>query len=126
MDRKIISTDKAPGAIGPYSQGVKIANLVYTSGQIPINFATGEIPEGIEAQTKQTLENVKAVLEAGGSCLKNAVKLLIFIKDINDFTKMNEVYSQFFTENYPARSCVEVSRIPKNALIEIDAIGIVE
>ena len=126
MDRKVISTKKAPGAIGPYSQGIKIANLVYTSGQIPVNAATGEVPEGIEAQARQSLENVKAVLEAGGSCMKNAVKLLIFIKDMNDFVKVNEVYSQFFTENYPARSCVEAARLPKDVLIEIEAIGIVE
>ena len=126
MDRKVISTKKAPGAIGPYSQGIKIANLVYTSGQIPVNAATGEIPKGIEAQARQSLENVKAVLEAGGSCMKNAVKLLIFIKDMNDFVKVNEVYSQFFTENYPARSCVEAARLPKDVLIEIEAIGIVE
>ena len=91
MDRKVISTKKAPGAIGPYSQGIKIANLVYTSGQIPVNAVTGEVPEGIEAQARQSLENVKAVLEAGGSCMKNAVKLLIFIKDMNDFIKINEV-----------------------------------
>jgi 2-iminobutanoate/2-iminopropanoate deaminase len=126
MDRKVISTKKAPGAIGPYSQGIKIANLVYTSGQIPVNAVTGEVPEGIEAQARQSLENVKAVLEAGGSCMKNAVKLLIFIKDMNDFVKVNEVYSQFFTENYPARSCVEAARLPKDVLIEIEAIGIVE
>ena len=126
MERKVISTEKAPGAIGPYSQGIEISNLVYTSGQIPVNAATGEVPEGIEAQTRQSLENVKAVLEAGGSSMKNAVKLLIFIKDMNDFIKINEVYGQFFTENYPARSCVEVARLPKDVLIEIEAIGIVE
>jgi 2-iminobutanoate/2-iminopropanoate deaminase len=126
MDRKVISTDNAPGAIGPYSQGIKIGNLVYTSGQIPVNAATGETAQGIEAQTRQSLENVKAVLEAGGSSMKNAVKLLIFIKDMNDFIKINEVYGQFFTENYPARSCVEVARLPKDVLIEIEAIGIVD
>ena len=125
MERKVISTDRAPGAIGPYSQGIKIESLVYTSGQLPVNPETGEIPKEIEAQTRQSLENVKAVLEAGGSCMKNTVKLLIFIKDMNDFVKMNEVYGQFFKENYPARSCVEVARLPKDALIEIEAIGIV-
>jgi len=126
MERKIISTENAPGAIGPYSQGIRIDNLVYTSGQIPVNPATGEVPNGIEAQTKQSLENVKAVLEAGGSCMKNAVKLLIFIKDMNDFVKVNKIYGQFFTENYPARSCVEAARLPKDVLVEIEAIGIAE
>jgi 2-iminobutanoate/2-iminopropanoate deaminase len=124
--KEIISTDKAPGAIGPYSQGIRVGNLVYTSGQLPINVTTGEMPKEIEAQTKQSLENVRAVLESGGSSMKNAVKLLIFIKNMNDFVKMNEVYGQFFTENYPARSCVEVARLPKDALIEIEAIGILE
>ncbi len=126
MKRTVISTDNAPGAIGPYSQGIKIGNLVYTSGQIPVNPETGEVPEGIEAQARQSLENVKAVLEAGGSSIKNAVKLLIFIKDMNDFAKLNEVYGQFFTENYPARSCVEAARLPKDVLVEIEAIGLVE
>jgi 2-iminobutanoate/2-iminopropanoate deaminase len=126
MNKEVISIDKAPGAIGPYSQGIKIGSFVYTSGQLPINAVNGEMPEGIEAQTKQSLENVKAILEAGGSCMKNAVKLLIFLKDMNDFVKMNEVYSQFFSENYPVRSCVEVARLPKDALVKIEAIGTVE
>ena len=126
MNREVISTNKAPGAIGPYSQGIKIDNLVYTSGQLPINVVTGEMPKEIQDQTRQSLENVKAILEAGGSSMKNAVKLLIFIKDMNDFLKINEVYSQFFSDNYPARSCVEAARLPKDALIEIEAIGVVE
>ncbi len=125
MNREVISTSKAPGAIGPYSQGIKIDNLVYTSGQLPIDVLTGEMPKDIEAQTRQSLENVKAILEAGGSSMKNAVKLLIFIKDMNDFLKINEVYGQFFSGNYPARSCVEAARLPKDALIEIEAIGTV-
>jgi len=126
MNRKVISTDRAPGAIGPYSQGVIIGNLVYTSGQLPIDVTTGIMPDGVKAQTKQSLENIKAILEAGGSSIKNAVKLLIFIKDMNDFVIVNEVYGQFFTENYPTRSCVEVARLPKDALIEIEAIGIIK
>jgi len=125
MNREVISTGNAPGAIGPYSQGIKIDNLVYTSGQLPIDVATGVMPEGIEAQAKQSLENVKAILEAGGSSMENAVKLLIFIKDMNDFLKLNEVYGQFFKDKYPARSCVEVARLPKDALVEIEAIGII-
>jgi len=125
MNREVISTGNAPRAIGPYSQGIKIDNLVYTSGQLPIDVATGGMPEGIEAQTKQSLENVKAILEAGGSSMENTVKLLIFIKDMNDFVKLNEVYGQFFKDKYPARSCVEVARLPKDALVEIEAIGIV-
>ena len=124
MKKEIIATEKAPGAIGPYSQGVKVGNLVYTSGQIPIVPETGVMPAGIKAQTEQSLKNVKAVLESAGSCLENAIKLLIFVKDMNDFADMNEVYSSFFAGDYPARSCVEVARLPKDALIEIEAIAL--
>ena len=125
MKKKVITTKNAPGAIGPYSQGMIVGNLVYTSGQLPIDSATGVMPEGIEEQTRQSLENVKSILEAGGSSMKDAVKLLIFIKEMNDFAKVNEVYGTFFSSDYPARSCVEVARLPKDALIEIEAIGIV-
>lgn len=125
MKKEIITTIKAPAAIGPYSQGIKQNQMIFTSGQLPINSKTGQIPEGIEAQAKQSLENVKAVLEAGGSSMENVIKVLIFLKDMNDFTKMNDVYAKFFTKAFPARSCVQVARLPKDALIEIEAIAII-
>ncbi|MCP4176755.1 MAG: RidA family protein [bacterium] len=124
MKREIISTENAPAAIGPYSQCVKIDNLIYTSGQIPVDPKTGQIPESIEDQAKQSLANVKAVIEAAGGKMSSAVKLLIFIKDMNDFAKINEVYATFWEGSYPARSCVEVARLPKDVLIEIEAIAL--
>lgn len=126
MERKLIKTNNAPQAIGPYSQGVVINNMVYTSGQIPINPQTGDLISDIQAATKQSLENVKAVLEAGGSSLENVIKVSIFLNDMNDFAKVNEVYATYFNENPPARSCVEVARLPKDSVIEIEAIGIVK
>ncbi|GIM29948.1 RidA family protein [Clostridium polyendosporum] len=126
MNKKIISTEKAPAAIGPYSQGILIGNMVYTSGQIPLNPQTGEMVEGIEAQTKQSLENVKAILEAAGLGMDKVVKTTVFLSDMNNFAKMNEVYKEFFVTNYPSRSAVEVARLPKDALIEIEAIAFVE
>jgi len=101
MSKNIISTENAPGAIGPYSQGIKTGNLVFTSGQLPMDSVTGEMPDGIEAQSRQSLKNVQAILEAAGTTLQNTVKVTVFLKDMNDFTKMNEVYSQFFTSEYP-------------------------
>lgn len=119
---KIISTEKAPAAIGPYSQGVCGAGIVITSGQLPINPETGEMPEGIAAQTRQSLENVKAVLEAAGAGMDSVIKTTVFLKNMDDFTAMNEVYSTFFTQgSFPARSAVEAARLPKNALVEIEA-----
>ncbi|MDV4149452.1 RidA family protein [Clostridium sp. AL.422] len=125
MQKEIISTSKAPSAIGPYSQGIKIGNMVFTSGQIPVNPATGEVVTEIKAATKQSLENVKAVLEEAGSSLDKVVKVVVFIKDMNDFAQVNEVYGQYFTENPPARSCVEVARLPKDCVIEIEAVATV-
>ena len=125
MEKIIISTKNAPAAIGPYSQGVRIGDMVYTSGQLPINIKSGEMPAGIEAQTKQSLENIKSILEEAGSCMNNVVKTLVFLKDMNDFVKMNEVYSSFFTGNFPARSAVQVAKLPKDALIEIEVIATV-
>jgi 2-iminobutanoate/2-iminopropanoate deaminase len=124
MKKEIISTKNAPGAIGPYSQATSIANFIYTSGQIPINPSTGNIPSDVKSQTEQVLENVKAVLEAAGTDLDHVVKTLIFIKDMNDFATINEVYNKFFTKDFPARSCVEVARLPKDVLIEIEAIAV--
>lgn len=124
MDRKIISTDKAPAAIGPYSQAVEVNGLIYTSGMIPVIPATGEIVEGIEAQARQALTNVKSLLEAAGSSMDKVIKTTVFIKDMNDFARVNEVYAGFFKGDYPARSCVEVARLPKDVLIEMEAVAL--
>lgn len=115
-------TTNAPAAIGPYSQAITVGNMLFTSGQIPIDPATGEIPEGVEAQAKQALTNVKNLIAAAGGSIENTVKTTVFIKNMNDFAKINEIYAQFFTEPYPARSCVEVARLPKDVLLEIEAI----
>lgn len=123
MTKKIISTDKAPSAIGPYSQAVEANGFVFASGQIPIDPATGNIPEGIEAQAKQALTNVKNLVEAAGLTLDSVVKTSVFIKDMNDFAKVNEIYATFFATDCPARSCVEVARLPKDVLIEVEVIA---
>ena len=125
MQKIVIKTSNAPEAIGSYAQGIKLGDMVYTSGQLPINPKTGEFVNGdIKSATRQSLENVKAVLEAGGSSIANVVKVLILLKDINDFAEMNEVYSEVFAgTDYPARSAFEVATLPKDALIEIEAIG---
>lgn len=125
MSKKVVSTDKAPAAIGPYSQAIIAGNMIYTSGQIPVNPATGEvITEGIEAQTRQVIENLRAVLNAAGVDLKDVVKTTVFIKNMNDFSTVNKVYTEYFTEPYPARSCVEVARLPKDVGVEIEAVAI--
>ena len=123
MKREVIHTNNAPGAIGPYSQGIIVGDFVYTSGQIPINPATGVMETDIKLATKQSMENVKAILEAAGTSLENVVKTSIFLKDLNDFAAVNEVYGTYFTENQPARSCVQVAKLPKDAVIEIEAIA---
>lgn len=119
-----IATDKAPAAIGPYSQGMQAGNLVITSGQLPIDNATGAFPEGIEAQTRQSLTNCKAVLEAAGLDLSHVVKTTVFLSDMNNFAAMNNVYATFFQGACPARSAVEVARLPKDALVEIECIAV--
>lgn len=119
---KIIATEKAPGAIGPYSQGFVTNGFVYTSGQIPVNPADGTIPEGIAAQAEQSCKNVGAILEAGGSSFDKVVKTTCFLADIADFAAFNEVYAKFFTSK-PARSCVAVKDLPKGVLCEIEAIA---
>ena len=125
--RTIIATEKAPAAIGPYSQANKFGNLVITSGQLPIDMATGAFPEGIEAQTNASLENVKTILENAGSSMDKILKTTVFLKDINDFAAMNGVYATFFSEgSYPSRSAIEVARLPKDALVEIEAIAYVD
>ena len=121
---KAISTKKAPAAIGPYSQAIRVGNLVYTSGQIPIDPATGAFVEGgIKEQTRQSLTNVKAILEEVGTSLANVVKTTVFMADMADFADMNSVYAEFFTEPYPARSAVAVKTLPKGALVEIEVIA---
>ena len=122
--KKIISTTKAPSAIGPYSQAIQVGNLIYTSGQIPINPATGSFVEGgIKEQTRQSLLNVKAILEEAGLTMANVVKTTVFMADMNDFADMNAVYAEFFTESYPARSAVAVKTLPKGALVEIEVVA---
>ena len=121
---KAIQTDKAPAAIGPYSQAIDLGNVVYTSGQIPVNPETGEIPATIQEQTTQALQNAKAVLEAAGLSMDNVVKTLVFLSDLGEFTAMNEVYASFFRQPYPARSCVQVAAIPKGAKVEIECIAV--
>ena len=122
--KKIISTTKAPSAIGPYSQAMQVGNLIYTSGQIPINPATGSFVEGgIKEQTRQSLLNVKAILEEAGLTMGNVVKTTVFMADMNDFADMNAVYAEFFAEPYPARSAVAVKNLPKGALVEIEVVA---
>ena len=122
--KQVISTKKAPAAIGPYSQAIKVGNLVFTSGQIPIDPATGVFAEGgIKEQTRQSLTNVKAILEEVGLSLANVVKTTVFLADMNDFADLNAVYAEFFAEPYPARSAVAVKTLPKGALVEIEVIA---
>ena len=123
--KTIISTAKSPAAICPYSQATDLGSLVITSGQLPIDPATGAFPEGVQEQTKQSLANVKAILEAAGLTMDSVVKTTVFLSDMNNFGAMNEVYATFFTEgSYPARSAVEVARLPKDALVEIEVIAV--
>ena len=124
---KVISTTKAPAAIGPYSQAIQVGNLVYTSGQIPIDPATGVFVEGgIQEQTRQSLTNIKAILAEAGLDMSNVVKTTVFLADMNDFADMNAVYAEFFAEPYPARSAVAVKTLPKGALVEIEVVAEVE
>ncbi len=125
--RQVISADKAPAAIGPYSQGIAVSGtLVFTAGQIPIDTETGELSgNNITAQTHAALKNLKAVVEAAGSSLDKVVKVTVFLQNMTDFAQMNEVYKQYFTDSPPARSAVEVACLPKNALVEIEAIALV-
>lgn len=122
--KNVIVTDKAPSAIGPYSQAIEVNGMVYTSGVIPVVPATGEIPEGIEAQADQAIGNLCELLKAAGTSADNVIKTTVFIKEMDDFAKVNAIYSKYFTKDCPARSCVEVARLPKDVLIEIEAIAI--
>ena len=126
MKKEIINTEKAPAALGPYSQAIKAGNTIYVSGQIPLIPETMEIiSDDVQEQTKQSLENVKAVLEAAGATLNDVVKASVFIKDMNESAKINEIYATYFTENKPARACVEVARLPKDVKVEIEVIAVV-
>ncbi len=121
--KKVINTQRAPAAIGPYSQAINFANLVFTSGQLPFIAATMTFPEGIEAQARQSLENLRFVLEQGGASLDTVIKTTCFIDNMEDFAAFNSVYSEFFGDSVPARSCIEAARLPKDALIEVEAIA---
>mgnify|MGYP003508871247 FL=1 len=121
---KVIATTKAPAAIGPYSQAIEFNGMIFTSGVIPIDPATNTLVEGdITVQAKQAIGNLAALLEEAGSGTDKVIKTVVFIKDMNDFAKVNEIYAQYFTKDFPARSCVEVARLPKDVLIEIEAIA---
>ena len=124
--KKVISATNAPAAIGPYSQAIEANGLVFASGQIPVNPATGEIPEGIEAQAEQVMTNMKNLLEAAGTSMENVVKTTVFIKSMDDFGTINGIYSKYFEKDCPARSCVEISRLPKDVLLEMEAIAVKE
>ena len=122
--KQVISTNQAPAAIGPYSQAIRVGNLLYTSGQIPINPATGSFVEGgIKEQTRQSLTNIKAILAEAGLTMAHVVKTTVFMADMNDFADMNAVYAEFFAEPYPARSAVAVKTLPKGALVEIEVVA---
>ncbi|MGL4818528.1 MAG: RidA family protein [Bacilli bacterium] len=126
MTKQIINTPDAPGAIGPYAQGTIVNGLVYTSGQLGVDAQTKQMPESVEEQAHLVFKNLKAVLEAGGSDLNSVVKTLVFLADMNDFVKVNEIYASYFEAPYPARSAVQVAKLPMNAKVEIEAIAIVK
>lgn len=123
MMKNVISTDKAPAAIGPYSQAIEVNGMVYTSGIIPVVPETGAIPEGSAAQAAQALTNLSNLLEAAGCSMADVIKTTVFIKEMNDFGAINEVYQTFFEGDFPARSCVEVARLPKDVMLEIEAVA---
>ncbi|KGO13953.1 endoribonuclease L-PSP [Clostridium botulinum] len=126
MEKVVISTKKAPAALGAYSQAIKIGDLLFTSGQIPLDPATGElISDDITKATERSMENLKAVLEEAGTSFEKVVKTVIFIKDMNDFAAVNKVYAKYFKENPPARSCVQVGKLPKDALVEIELVAMI-
>jgi 2-iminobutanoate/2-iminopropanoate deaminase len=125
MPKEVIFTEKAPKAIGPYSQAIKSGNLLFISGQVPVNPTTGELTGDIKVQTRQVLENLKSILLAAGASTIDIVKTTVFLKNLDDFNIMNEVYREYFPNNAPARSTIEVIRIPRGALIEIEAIAVI-
>lgn len=121
--KNVIRSDKAPAAIGPYSQAIEVNNMVFTSGVIPVDPETGNIPEGSQAQAEQAFKNLSNLLEAAGTSTANVIKTTVFIKEMNDFGAINEVYAKYFPEPYPSRSCVEVARLPKDVMLEVEAIA---
>ena len=126
MKKEIINTQKAPKAIGPYSQGIKFGNLIFTSGQIPIEPKSGELIVDISKATSQCLENIKVILEEGGSSLNNVIKTVIYMRNLEEFSIVNEVYGTYFTSIQPARSCIQVAGLPKDAVVEIEAIAYID
>jgi 2-iminobutanoate/2-iminopropanoate deaminase len=126
MSKEVIFTDKAPKAIGPYSQAIKFGNILFISGQVPVNPATGELTGDIKVQTRQVLENIKSILAAAGASASDVVKTTVFLQNLDDFAAMNEIYGAYFPKEAPARSTVEVARIPRGALIEIEAIAVID
>ncbi len=122
--KKTINAPKAPAAVGPYVHAVEAAGLIFTSGQLGLDPKSGTLPEGVEAQTRQSIENLAAVLEEAGSGLDQVVKTSVFLEDIGDFAKVNEIYAQYFKGDVPARSCVQVAKLPKGGLVEIEAIAV--
>ncbi len=126
MTKKIISTENAPGAIGPYSQGISTGTMIYTSGQLPIDVKTGDLElDDIKKATKHSLDNVKAILESQNAAMENIIKTTVFLTDLADFNDVNEVYGTYFTSEPPARSCVQVAALPKGATVEIEAIAVI-
>lgn len=125
MNQQILHTDGAPAAIGPYSQAVRAGDTIYVSGQLPINPTTGDFAGGdIQSQTRQSIANIQAILKSEGIGLKNVVKTTVYLNDMKEFAAMNEIYAEYFTEKYPARIAVQAACLPKNALVEIDAIAV--
>lgn len=122
--KQVINTANAPAAIGPYSQAIEVNEMIYTSGQIPVEPKSGQVPFGIEAQAEQVMKNMKNLLEAAGSSMEQVIKTTVFIKDMEDFGKINEIYAAYFKGECPARSCVEVARLPKDVLIEMEAVAV--
>ena len=125
MSKKVIFTEKAPKAIGPYSQAIKSGNMLFISGQVPVNPTTGELTGDIRVQTRQVLENIKSILLAAGASLVDIAKTTVFLKNLDDFAAMNEVYREYFPNDAPARSTIEVSRIPRGSLVEIEATAVI-
>ena len=125
MSKEVIFTEKAPKAIGPYSQAIKSGNLLFISGQVPVNPTTGELTGDIKVQTRQVLENLKSILAAAGASTADVVKTTVFLKNLDDFNAMNAVYGEYFAVDAPARSTIEVSRIPRGALVEIEAVAVI-
>lgn len=124
LNKEVINAKNAPAALGPYSHGVKVGEFIFTAGQIGLIPETSKLAEGIEAQTRQALNNLKAILESVGSDMSKAVKVTVFVTDLNNFAAVNEVYKEFFTTEFPGRSCVEVNALPGNALVEIEMIAL--